>query len=518
MKKWNLAAVFIIVGIAIFVRFFKLDILPINHDEAFWTWWSVKESSPNEVMSYVGIPILFGGIFRPLFSFCVFISDIFLRNPHYILRIPAALIGSLTILLNYIFVKKTLSQKTAVFSSLWLAVLPWHVIFSRTGEEKILVPLFGIIIFYTLYEALSKKNKIFFILSCAFLAIGSFYTYQPAVVFVPIFLLSLLVLHKEFTILKHSTLIYGFGMFLLLIHPFIVLQINSKYNIIGSFYRFYHWTNIHDNFFIVVIAKNALTNISLIIKGLFFTPNSYFMYGSALKSPLLIHWISLILVIGGIIVALKKHSIMHKILLCWFIVSLFAVTFFINLLEARYLLIILPVPIILGADFLKYLSEQKYLKNIGYGLFATILLLTVEELYSYDTISPTHYETCRQNSYGCNQAAEYLLTHPDIQDSLIITDDRMSPLKIYLEYKAGNHLNKPEIISNALLSIKGLKTQKTIYYIIWAPESHPHEYWDGGFRKLYNLFKEMYPKAIPIHIISYPNNFPAIKIYKILSR
>ena len=176
--------IIVFLSIAGIVRFYHLDMLPINFDEGDWFYWCVNYAQPQEVISYGHMPVLFGGLVRPLFPFFLFTVKFIIKDPVFALRVPAVILGVVTVLLNYLFVRKSLGEKTAVFSSFWLALLPWHIIYSRLGEEKVLVPLFGILIFYSLYLGIREKREWSFILSWCLLGIGGFYVYQPAIIYI----------------------------------------------------------------------------------------------------------------------------------------------------------------------------------------------------------------------------------------------------------------------------------------------------------------------------------------------
>ena len=53
------------------------------------------------------------------------------------------------------------------------------------------------------------------------------------------------------------------------------------------------------------------------------------------------------------------------------------------------------------------------------------------------------------------------------------------------------------------------------YYLFWAPQSHPKEYWGGLLWYGYQSFKQKYPNQMPIKTIYYPNGLAAMNIFKI---
>lgn len=107
-------------------------------------------------------------------------------------RLPVAIIGILTVCVLYFLVKELFNTRIALLSALFLAISPWHIQFSRIAYTAILVPFFfclGLLFFLK-----SLKKPLYLVLSS--IAFGfSIYTYSPARVFMPIFMLCLVILY-----------------------------------------------------------------------------------------------------------------------------------------------------------------------------------------------------------------------------------------------------------------------------------------------------------------------------------
>ncbi|HRU54768.1 MAG TPA: glycosyltransferase family 39 protein [Candidatus Sumerlaeia bacterium] len=114
------------------------------------------------------------------------------------IRLPAALAGTATILMLYLLVFAwTGSASAALFSAGFLAVSPWHIIFSRWAAQGIFVPLCIATALFFFQIGINHKPR-HLILSALFFAIA-FYTYEVARIFVPLILLSLFIIfRKEF--------------------------------------------------------------------------------------------------------------------------------------------------------------------------------------------------------------------------------------------------------------------------------------------------------------------------------
>ncbi|MBU1524414.1 MAG: glycosyltransferase family 39 protein, partial [Candidatus Omnitrophica bacterium] len=191
-------AAIIIFILAFFVRVYRLSLFPLNHDEATWALPSVEHFD-----KVLGIPAAcFHGYIQPFFSYLVFFAKKIFSHPIYIVRTPSAVIGAFTVILIYMLAKEMYGKRTGLISALLLAFLPWHVIQSRIGVSLILTPFFGCLIFLAVVKAIHRKSNLWFLLSWVFLGIGSFYTYQNSLLFVPIFMAILVALRKDFSWIK----------------------------------------------------------------------------------------------------------------------------------------------------------------------------------------------------------------------------------------------------------------------------------------------------------------------------
>ncbi|MDP3888602.1 MAG: glycosyltransferase family 39 protein [bacterium] len=110
-------------------------------------------------------------------------------------RFSAVFFGILGILLLYLLVKELLSnQRVALLSAFVLAISPWHIHYSRVAfEVTLLISLFlaGVLFFIKGF-----KDKRFLLPAAVILALTP-YTYSTASLFLPLLLLSILIIFKE---------------------------------------------------------------------------------------------------------------------------------------------------------------------------------------------------------------------------------------------------------------------------------------------------------------------------------
>lgn len=161
----------------------------------------------NPVPIYLNIPTVF------LFG----LSD-------FSVRFTAAFFGFLTVILAFFFGKKIGGFWVGFFACLFLATSPWHIHLSRVGLEYIYFPFFFLL---GLYFWLLRANLKYFLLSFLFFGFG-LYTYYPAWLIIPLFLLGLFILSIKEIIAQTNKFIAGGFFFLFLMTPLFYGMISGK--------------------------------------------------------------------------------------------------------------------------------------------------------------------------------------------------------------------------------------------------------------------------------------------------
>lgn len=492
-----------------------MDIFPLNHDEANWIIPCVDNFD-----KFLGIPAAcFNGYIRPFLSYFVFFSRKFFSSPEYAVRIPAALLGVITIILIYQLAKEMYGKNAGMISALLLAFLPWHAIQSRDGREMILTPLFGCLIFLAIFKALRNRSNLWFLLSWLFLSVSAFYTYSASALFVPIFLVILFILRKHFSWVSPKIFLSGTLIFFLILSPLIYLQIKGQLGgYLSKFYWYYYSDSsfgLNDNLgrFLVKAVENFKNNNPAAFESLFFASGGRMLYGAALTAPLLINKICLFFLMFSILISLRRKTPQETILLIWLFLGYLGGVSGVRFFQPRHIIIILAPAVILVGRFIAEIFDRAAKGNFlkrrlflfgGISLTLSLVFVEIFQLVSYYKLAPFHFEECRRNSYGCKEAALYLAQIPEIESYRIVSDVRMTVCP-YLKY----------ISKNSLSCDDENHKQKEIYYITWAPESHPPDYWDGLFTQVYGRLKQKYPEETPIKTFYYPNNLAAIYIFKV---
>ena len=198
-KLWEVAAVLLITLLAAILRFYRLPDLPpgLHFDEGFKgvTAGGLLEGAPPRLFfeSDMGE--------EPIAMYLVAAALGLLGQEPWQVRVPSAVVGVLTIPLAWwlgreVFrlsrPRRTLTRRgdasqmqlVGLGTALVLAILYWHLSFSRIGMEPILVPFFATLAFAALARGLNTGRWPWFVLAGLALG-GSLYTYKAGY-FVPL--------------------------------------------------------------------------------------------------------------------------------------------------------------------------------------------------------------------------------------------------------------------------------------------------------------------------------------------
>ena len=158
-RRWLLPlALLLVTVLAAFLRFWQLDRIPpgFHYDEAY------EALEAWRVLTQRGYhPIFFPGNFgvEPMFIYLTSLAFRLFGETPTVMRGVAALIGTLTVPALYALGRElTRSDKLApaalpLFAAFTLAIMRWHIFFSRVGIEPILVPFLLTLMLWAYWRA-----------------------------------------------------------------------------------------------------------------------------------------------------------------------------------------------------------------------------------------------------------------------------------------------------------------------------------------------------------------------------
>lgn len=208
----------------------------------------------------------FGDFRPPLYTYTAIPSVAIFGLNEFAVRLPAAIAGTLSILVVYLLAKELFSKNTALLAALLLAISPWHMQLSRSAWEGGL----GILLFpLGMYLFLKKRY------GWAFLTWGvNLYTYPSWRLLTILFIAVLVIYHKQ---LKPALLIFVLAMLPLFINYQAVLKRVSDVGIFSSTNTLNYLTNrksppsLFDNKYIFYADQFFTNYLSYFSPVFFFT-------------------------------------------------------------------------------------------------------------------------------------------------------------------------------------------------------------------------------------------------------
>lgn len=230
-------------------------------------------------------------------------------------RFPSVLYSLGIVLVTYLLAKKISKNETvSVFSAFFVAVTPWLFIFSRTGYEATAGLLFFLLGIYLCLKSI-KRPQFFLVATLSFIA--SIYSYNSFRLLSPIYFTFFLTF---FVFRQRKILKKRLWYFL----PSLALLVLSSVPI----YRLYRYDTGNLRMMNVGIQGELNDRASFFVKNYIshFSPDFLFSYGDRnLRSQMpgygQIYWISLPLLICGLLAIFKKRQLGHYLVLGMLILS-----------------------------------------------------------------------------------------------------------------------------------------------------------------------------------------------------
>jgi len=190
----------------------------------------------------------------PALVFYVFAAALkLLGNSITSLRVVTAIVGMLNVVFVYLLARELFDHRVGVLAAFFLAVMRWHVNFSRFAMHGIFSPLFMVATFYFLVRGLRGKGLWNFAAAGVMVAVGlqTYYSF----VLVPVVIALYLVHHGVFErVLPWSRLATGLRIF--------ALGAVIVYAPLGD-WALHHWDQFNQRADTVSITKNRSTSEAL---------------------------------------------------------------------------------------------------------------------------------------------------------------------------------------------------------------------------------------------------------------
>lgn len=228
LKKYLVWILFaLVIGLAIFFRFYKLNVLPpgLHPDEAAngLDIFRILENQDYRIIYNTNGPR------EALFFYIQAVFVYFMGNTILALRMAPALLGVVSVVAIFFAAKEWANRRTALITAFFMAVTPWVVVIQRDGFRASLVPLFiGLVMLFSA-KAYKKGKLVNYILAAIFLGLG-FYTYTAfSMILVALLagLVYLLVLRRPWLKQNWKKLLVSFAVFGVVMTPLLYTTIKD---------------------------------------------------------------------------------------------------------------------------------------------------------------------------------------------------------------------------------------------------------------------------------------------------
>ena len=484
INKSNILLIFILL-LASFLRLYNLSSIPIslNPDELAigYNAYSILTTGIGEwgeTFPYLALRS-FGDWKLPVYQLLSipFIS-IFSLN-EFSVRILSALSGIFSVFLIYkithfIFKNKNIS----LFASLFMAISPWMIFFSRGAFEPnlaVALYLLGLVLFYC-YTYGKAKSYFYIGLSALFFGLTLF-TYHPFLVFTPLFLLTLLIFYRKY--LNRKSIIIGAVVFSI----FVILTAYSLYtgsgqklasvgvfgneNIIYNRVYVYRVDNVSNlTFSKILYNKFTITPYHISQNYLLTFSPSFIFDGKTTKLFYGIggfgyfYLIDVLFIVFGVFGLIYKRDKNMYFLFTWILISPIPSAITSEAPSVSRLIQIVPPIVILSSYGLFYLiSILRKIQFYKIGIIFISLLVVINFLYFVDQYyNHMNYYRAKFFHYGYKEAVSISNKYPD-KNVVMVGPDNF-PYISYLFYnkydsnKFRNEVVKYEPEKNGFVYVK----------------------------------------------------------------
>lgn len=465
----------LVIALAFFLRVYKLGSYPVGFlwDEAAlgYNAFSILRTGRDEYGQL--LPLIFKsfGDYKPGFYVYLTVPSILVFGLNeFAVRLPSALLGSLTVMVFYFLVKESLRKGFTqigkrigadlfpIICSVLLAISPWHIMFSR-GAWELNVMLFEFVFgFYLLAKYFNNKKNNFLIFSILFFILTLF-TYQSAKFLLPLLLAGYLFFNRDAINPEIRRRVYfGTRILVLIFIMFNFWTVTSgkagrvKAMSIFSYprspeeeerflvqdggnhlvYNFFHGNPV---FFVRSVLGRYFNHFSG--KFLFIT-GDWSNQRNGVSYQGVMYYIDLVFLLAGLAALFaKKRTSLDNFILFWLLIApLPAALTRDDISSVRSFTMVIPLIYITAVGVVNAFNAFKknvVLRGFCYTLYAICyLLLLIRFLDLYFVHDPKY--TSENRLYGYKQTIDYITPLVSQKNKIVFTNKYGQPYIFYLFY------------------------------------------------------------------------------------
>lgn len=542
-KKYILIVILLV---AFLLRFYNVSINPpaLTWDEAAWGYnaYTLGKTGQDEFGKFLPLTYLesFGDFKPPLYAYLSVLPVKLLGLHEFSVRFASAFLGLCTVLIAYFltlefFFQSQRKKSIALFSSLLLAISPWHILLSRAAFEANVATFFIAVGVWLFLLATRDKTKTFILILSLLCFAAATYTFNTSRVFLPIFVPLLFILRRRILLKEWRKVIIGLIPAILISIPLIFFlltpQAKLRYQEVNIFSDLQviervnrEIQNDNNSAFSKIIHNRRLAYGVEYVKHYFdnLDPGFLFIHGdgnpkfSIQDIGEMYIWELPFLIIGAFLLIRKKEG-SWIILPLWFVLGIIPAATARETPHALRIETVLPVPQILVAYGFIYsylfISKIKYALlriKIKYLIFSLFGIFSIFNLLYFIHTYFVHYPVkyASEWQYGYKEAVLFTESQKEKYKNIYITNGLGRPYIYFLLYGAypPDTLSTADITREALGFVHVNKFGKYSFYN------------DLPFENSQTLYVNI-PNRVPesAHVIKsflLPNGKPALVAYE----
>jgi 4-amino-4-deoxy-L-arabinose transferase-like glycosyltransferase len=448
-----LAALLLILAAAVGLRAYRLVDLPAgffcdeagNGFNASSLWRVGQDETGARWPLYVWS---FGVSYKnPIFVYSAMLPMALLGPTELAVRLTAAVYGSATVLAMFFLGRALMGPLVGLLAALLLAVLPWHLHFSRIGFELITLPFFFVLACTSLVSWTRGRHT----LPQAMVLFGvCLYTYVPAKLIVPLFLAGVAVIYwRDLWARRRETMLAGF-LLVVTAAPVAIFDLAHREQS-GSYFR--NTTLLARDEPPLELARLLVENYTAFFSRefLFEASNDRIIRHSVGEHGELYPFF-LPLLILGVIAALLRRDRAMRLPLIWLALYPLAAALMNEIPSASRGFIGAPAFALVAAigagALLRLVGQLSQRRAVVWGLQAAlaigglaVLVPAVQHYWAlyrdeYPLYSAKYYTGFQ---YGHRQVVDYFRRHYDDYDQLLLTTRKSNQPETFLRFYDGLH-------------------------------------------------------------------------------
>lgn len=443
MNRFQKAAVFVLVFLTLITRLVTLSRVPphLSNDEISIAYdsYSIRHTARDEHNNFLPVSFQSHNTYKaPLYVYLATITNYFLGNSEFSVRLPSAILGSLTVFVfGYIIFLLSKNINLSIISVGVLSLTPWHIYTSRMALESNIAVIFLATALLIFFKSIINNNNHFLILSMIFFA-SSIWAYHTEWLLTPMIMFSLFYIYRK-KIKLNATFWLGILIFFIFVFPIAynawinrgtTARANTEiiFNDPGIS-KILKSTDVSIIKKTIVVGKSLFKNYSdytklghLFFDGLSLLPKEDPYSVGLFLLPLLPFFL------WGFFKIKLYFPSNYKFIYFWIIVSPIVPSLTIggtNMI--RNLATVLPYSLIIGVGLYDLKSRINIIKYWILVMSILISILYFFAIYFYHF----PFQMGENFQYGYKQAAEFIEENYDRYDQIIV-DPRFGDVNIYV--------------------------------------------------------------------------------------